>query len=301
MRLGTIGAAALALGLAVPAAAKPKPPMWSWDADLTFQAFHTSDLFPGGATPQPDDGLRLDLRPAIQLRLPGGVRIKPWLRTILERYRTTSDRDLERLGGGVDLRRGAHRLRIYQDVTYDELYFPSSAGGAWLDRHAGGAELRVGLTPAWLAQVAVEREHEDFHPPYGVRDAVRWTYHSGLERAFGSAATANLVWIYRRSDSAGDLYTYDHNALRAAAEWRPRAWTARIEAETALRNYRTPQPFDLNHARQDGRWRVDAGLGRVVAPHVTATLSGEYRRVRSTREIKNADVRSAALALEVTR
>jgi hypothetical protein len=276
-------------------------PTVDWDGEAREEAFHTTDLFPGGTELEADDGLRLDVRPALEIRAGGGVRVKPWVRLIAERYLTWHARDLERWSGGLDVKRGSHRLRLYGGWTPEELYFPSSSGGARLDRGLAGAQLRVGLLPGLLLQVEGEREHDDFNPIYDDRDATLWSVRTGLEHAFDVGRTISLSHLYRRNDSITDLYTYDHNALRGIVTWTLAPWTVHGEGEAALRNYRTPHAFDRNATRQDARWRIAAALGRALMPHVSAEAYGEYRRSDSTRRGKDYDVSSIGFALEVTR
>ena len=61
-------------------------PAVDWDGVARVEAFHVTDLFPGGAVREPDDGLRVDLRPGLDIRAAGGVRLKPWVRLIAERW-----------------------------------------------------------------------------------------------------------------------------------------------------------------------------------------------------------------------
>jgi hypothetical protein len=159
----------------------------------------------------------------------------------------------------------------------------------------------VGLLRNLLAQVEAERERNDFNNFYPERDGTRWYVRSTVEQDFGVGRSIALAHLYRRSDSVTDLYSYDHNALRVIAEWNLAPWAFHAEGEAALRNYRTPHGYDVNHARQDQRWRVGGSLGRNVIPHLAAELFGEYRRNDSTRPGKDYDVTSAGIALEVKR
>ena len=276
-----------------------RPPV-DWDATARVEAFHVTDLFPGDPR-QADNGVRFDLRPALDARVGGGVHLKPWLRLVAERYRVWRSRDLERWGGGLDVKKGPHRLRVYGGWTPDELYFPSTSGDARLDREIIGAELRLGLRPRWLAKVEGERERDDFNSLYDERDATRWSMRTGVEWGLDVGRSISVTHLYRRNDSITDLYTYDNNALRGTVRWSLSSWSIQTEGEASLRNYRTPHAYDRNAARQDARWRVAASLGRSIAPHVAAETYGEYRENDSTRPGKTYQVATIGVAMEVAR
>ncbi|MEO5988600.1 MAG: hypothetical protein ABIU54_05475 [Candidatus Eisenbacteria bacterium] len=273
---------------------------WDWDGAARVELVHVDDLFSGGAR-QEDDGVRYDVRGAVEARVPGKLKLKPWLRANVERWRLLPARDLERWSGGLDVKRGPHRLRVHGGWTNDELFFPSPTGGASLDRRDVGAELRLGFGHGLLGAVSVERERESFNAFYRERDAVRLGLRTGLEYELGSGRTLALSHLYRRTDSVTDLYSYDHNSLRTRVEWPVAGWSTGAEAEAALRNYRTPHGYDVNHTRQDARWRLAGEVGHSVIPHLAASVFGEYRRDDSTRLGKDYHVTRLGIALEATR
>lgn len=283
-----------------PAAAAPSGPPFG--GELRVEGFHTNDLFPGGDVRQADDGVRFVLRPEWTARLAHGLRTKLWAKATIERYHHEPDRSLERWELGVDLRRGSHRLRLYGGLTDDELYFPSSAGGAFLDRRHAGVEIRAGLRAGWFALGGVEYEREDFVPNYNERDDHRWTSFLGAAREFQSGRRVELSYRYRRQDSVTDLYTYGQNAARLDAEWSfPRIVDVGARLEYAIRDYRTGQPFARNFAREDDRWRVLGRLRRTIVGPLQGEIFDEWRRTDSTRASKNYDVNTVGVALAVSR
>ena len=296
IRRGILVGGALALTPSI-AAAGSSP----WGGDARADVFWTNDLFPGGDAAEPTWGARLTLDPRVTARLGKTWRLRPWGQAVIECYRDYRDRDLERWAVGLDLKRGPSRLRLYGGWTRHELYFPSSTGGAWLDRTSGGGEVRVGMGAEWMAQVRAEVEREDFVPNYDPRDDTRWTLWSSVEYGVGDVRRFRLVHVYRKTDSDSHLYSYEQNALRAEAGWRAAGWDFLAEGEAGLRNYRTGLAFASNFARQDDRMRARAGVGRVIVPHLSAQGYGEWRRTDSTRLGKDYDVATAGVALTLTK
>ncbi|MGH7731154.1 MAG: hypothetical protein ACRENJ_07885 [Candidatus Eiseniibacteriota bacterium] len=269
--------------------------------EVRAEGFYTTDLFPGGDMPEPDWGTRLTLEPRWSARLGGKWRFRPWVRSVIERYRHWSDRDLVRWTVGADLKRGSHRLRFYRGWTRDELYFPSAIGDARLDRVGGGGEVRLGLGSAWMVEFGAEVEREDFVPIHDARDDTRWTWRTSLERGFGVERRLRLVHLYRRSDSASHLYGYEQNAARLEASWRVGGWDFSGQGEAGLRNYRTGLSYASNFGRQDDRWRARGALGRLITPALALQAFGEARKNDSTRARKNYHVTTAGLALMFAR
>jgi hypothetical protein len=283
---------------AVPAeSAKSK----TWGGDVRVEAFHCSDLFPGGDVSESDDGMRLVLRPEWNARVGQTMRTKMWAKASLEFYRHWTDRNLARWELGVDAKRGPHRLRLYAGTTPDELYFPSNAGGAFLARAHLGAEARAGWGGGWFAIGGVEYENENFVPNYNERDDQRWTFFMGGAREMGAGRRAELQYRFRRQDSTTNLYTYGQNVGRIDAEWSTAPIDAGVRLEYALREYRTGILSAANFARQDDRWRVLARLHRTVTGPVEAELFDEWKRTSSTRSTKNYEVNTVGLALTVSR
>ena len=293
---------ALLLGLALGPARQADAASPPLGGEIRLEAFHTDDLFPGGSTRESDDGVRLSLRPEWSARVGHGLRTKLWARVVVERYRHFTDRDLERWEAGLDVKHGAHRLRLYGGTTPDELYFPSSAGGAFLDRRHVGLEARAGFALSWFALGGIEYEREDFVTNYNERDDHRWTTFLGAAREFESGRRAELSYRYRRQDSVTDLYTYGQNALRLDAEWAvPRIVSAAIRVEYALRDYRTGQSFASNFGREDDRWKILGRLHRKVVGPLDAEVFDEWRHTASTRLSKNYEVNTVGVALAASR
>ena len=296
-------AGAIAFALAAPAA-----PGFAAGAghriggELRVEGFHATDLFPGGPTRESDDAVRFVIRPEWNARLGHGLRTKLWAKAIVERYRHWSDRDLERWEFGLDLKRGPHRLRLSGGTTSDELYFPSSAGGAFLDRSRAALEARAGFAPSWFAIGSLEYEREDFVPNYNERDDHRWTLSLGAAREFESGRRLELSYRFRRQDSVTNLYTYDQNLVRLDAEWSaPTLASAALRMEYALRDYRTGQSFASNFGREDDRWKILGRLHRGIGGPLALEAFDEWRRTSSTRLSKNYDVNTVGVALAVSR
>lgn len=270
------------------------------EADL--EAFHTTDLFPGGDVSEPDYGVRLILRPEWRGRVGHGLRARGWVSLIAERYHDWPDRNLNRWGLGFDLKRGPHRLRAYAGTTPDELYFPSSAGGAFLNRAQAGLEARVGLGPGWFAHGGFEYERENFVPNYDTRDDHRSTWTLGGAREFGAGRRLELSYRFRRQDSVTNLYTYGQNLARLDAEWTAAPIVAaETRIEYALRDYRTGIVYAPNFGREDDRWRVFARLHRPVVHPLEVEVFGEWRQSQSTRLSKNYSVSTVGLGVSVSR
>jgi hypothetical protein len=280
-----------------PAAVADRRPSTPWEGEARVEVFQTTDLFPGGEAPEPDWGTRFTVEPRWSARMGPQWRLRPWVRWVMERYRDWPSRDVTRWTVGADLKHGPHRLRLYGGWSRNELYFPSPTGDARFDRVGGGCELRVGIGAAWLAQITAAVTADDFVSIYDERDDTCWTLQSSLERNFGEERRLRMVHVYRRSDSISGLYTYEQNSMRAEADWRVAGWDVSAQGEAGLRNYRTGQSFAPNFARQDDRWRVRAGIGRVISRHLTAQAFGEQRRNESTRPTKVYDVTTVGLAM----
>lgn len=291
----------LGAGACAPAlAARASTLAWGGDADL--EAFHTTDLFPGGPTRDSDNGIRLDLRPELTVRLGHGLRVRPWASWTGERYETWSARDLDRWEFGLDVRRGPFRVRGFGGFTHDELYFPTPTGGVFLDRSHWGVEGRYEPAPGWLTQVVFTRDRENFIPTYDERDDHRWTVRSVVERRFSPRARLAVSHAYRRTESVTDLYSYEQNALRLEGDVRPGAgFIARGLGEFGLREYRTGRAFALNFGREDDRWRAEVALGHPVIGPLSAEARGSWRQRMSTRDSKNYTVRTIGLALTASR
>lgn len=289
------------LGGTLPAIAAAAPTL-QWGGDVDLEAFATSDLFPGGPTRESDRGLKLELRPEITARLAHGMRVRPWARWVGERYEDWTPRNLDRWDFGVDLRKGPFRLRGSAGFTRDELYFPTTSGGAFLDRDHWTVEGRYEPSPGWMGEAAFTREQQDFIPIYNERDNRRLTFEALAERRLSKAARVSLAYLLRRSDSMTDLYTYAQNALRAEGSIDQAAgFSAHALGEFALRSYRTGQPFALNFGRQDDRWRAELGIGHALAGPLRIEVRGRVRRVASTRDSKDYVAQAAGLALTATR
>jgi hypothetical protein len=274
---------------------------FSWGGDARLDGFHTTDLFPGGSTREPDRGARLMLKPEGSLHF-GKLRLKGWARATVERYDRWTARDLERWEFGSELKRGPHRFRLYGGWTNDELYFPTSSGGAYLDRRHVGGELRENFAPGWFAGGTLVYERENFVPAYNERDAHRWTTQLELQREFGPKRSAALSYFFRRADSITDLYTYDQNSVRLVGSWTlPLRSSTEVTAEYRLRNYRTGQPFAANFSRRDDRWRLLGRLACQVAGPLSIEVYDDWRDNDSTRGIKIYQVNTVGVALAASR
>lgn len=296
-------AAALVGGACLPAPAfAARTSTLAWGGDFDLEAFHTTDLFPGGTIRESDNGIRINLRPEFTFRLGNGLRVRPWAGWIGERFETWTARDLDRWELGLDVRRGSFRMRGFGGSTHDELYFPTDAGGVYLDRSHWGLEGRYEPGPGWLTQIGYTRDRDDFIPSYDERDNRRSTVRSLIERRFSPRARLALSYAYRRAHSETDLYSYAQNALRLEAAITPGAgFETRGVGEFARRDYRTGLPFASNFGREDDRWRAEVTVGHSVIGPLRAEARGSWRRRMSTRDSKNYTVRVVGLALTASR
>ena len=218
-----------------------------------------------------------------------------------EFYEHWTDRNLARWELGIDAKRGPHRLRLYAGTTPDELYFPSTVGGAFLTRAHVGAEARAGLSSGWFAIGGGEYENENFVPNYNERDDQRWTLFLGGAREMGKGRRAELQYRFRRQDSTTNLYTYGQNVARLDAEWTTVPVAAGVRLEYALREYRTGVLSAVNFGRQDDRWRLIGRLHRTVTGPLEAEVFDEWKHTTSSRATKNYEVNTVGLALTVSR
>ena len=289
---------ALVVPLALPAAtpADARPPEWGGTARL--DAEHTSDLFPGGDVAESSSLLRLTLSPQVQFRVSPTLRVRPWAEGTIERHEAVPARDLERWQFGVDLRRGAARLRLHHGFTNDELYFPSSGGDAFVDRRTSGVEARVALSPDVRLTGGVEREVNDFVAIHQPRDDRRWITRLGVERGEAKHLRTALTWFYRDARSITDSYTYRQNTLRLEVEGTLQSrWRGAARLEGGLRNYDTGAEFASNFGRQDQRWRARLAVGRPIAGALAAEAYHAWRETESSRVGKDSVVRTFGISL----
>jgi hypothetical protein len=292
----------LAAGLALATALPARAATVEWGGSARLDAEHTSDLFPGGDAAESASRLRLTLAPRLQFEVSPSLRIRPWFELEVERHDAFPARDLERHLVGVDVRRGSSRLRLVHGWTNDELYFPSTGGGAFLDRRVDGAELRIGLTPDLRLQGGIEREGNDFIAIHEERDDRRWTTRLGLERGDAQRLRTALTWLFRDTKSETDLYTYRQNTLRLDVEGTARGgWHGGARVEGGLRNYDTGASFASNFGREDHRWRARLALGRRVTGPLAAEAYHAWRETESSRPGKGSVVRTFGLSLTCER
>ncbi len=299
-RLGLLATVVLGCALTAPAMARASAPEFAGTARL--DVFATSDLFPGGDTREPDQGLRLGLAPEVTFHAGDHLRIKPWADLGIERHRVYPERDLVAYEFGVDLRRSNLRLRLFHGFGNDELYFPDPSGDAIVDRRNTGAEVRLEVVPGVRVHGGIEREEKAFDELHVERDDRRWSTRLGVERGQAKMFRTALTWFYRDTRSITDLYSYGQNVLRLDAEG---ALVARLHGavrlEGGVRSYRTGDVFASNFSRQDNRWRVSTMLDHPIAGPLRVELGAQWRATGSTRNSKNSIVRGASLGLVVER
>lgn len=262
------------------------------EGEVELSSFHTSDLFPTVETRHPTWGLRgtIEVSAALWSNDVFQVRLLGALRT--EAYESWQPRNLHRWTLGTELRGRRLRFRVYGRLTNGELSFPAAGtAGAILDRRAIGADFRLSVFGNWRLQLRSRYEWKDFVPAFDERDAQTWIFRTGVERRWGEGRILRLSHEYRRAESVTDLHSYEHNAIRVQAIWPlGRRWSADILGAIGLRNYRTGQPFALNFARSDDRSFLLLSLRRFITDRLRARAFGEWKRRRSTVEVKSYSV-----------
>jgi hypothetical protein len=273
----------------------------TWGGHLRVERSHDDDLFPGGDTRESDSGMRIDIQPELEWRAASHLRVKPWGRLVAERLDTWRTRDLNRWTVGVDAKRGPLRLRFEHGWTNDELYFPTSTGGALVDRRSYGGEVRLQPAPHWLASAGIERQTDDFDPAYDERDDRRWTARLELERSW-AARRESVAYLRRDTRSATDLYSYVQHAGRVHVE--SPVWASVLvvaDAQYAWRDYRVALPFASNFGREDDRWRARGAVRRSIFGPVVGEGFWEMRRTDSTRDVKDSAVHAFGFAVTASR